>query len=102
MYNYSTCAGASTCQLELGTKEKAFKFIRNLKLILNLTNIGDTKTIIIHPASTICAHNTNEEKEKMAVYDDLLRLSVGIEAAEDIISDIENALKAIWGGNNGK
>lgn len=79
----------------LGTKERTFKFIRNLKLILNLTNIGDTKTIIIHPASTICAYNTNEEKEKMSVYDDLLRLSVGIEDVEDIIRDIENALEAI-------
>lgn len=79
----------------LGSKEKAFKFIENLKLILNLTNIGDAKTIIIHPSSTICAHNTEKEKEEMAVYDDLLRLSVGIEDVEDIVMDIENALKAI-------
>lgn len=79
----------------LGSKEKAFKFIENLKLILNLSNIGDAKTIIIHPSSTICAHNTEREKEEMAVYDDLLRLSVGIEDIEDIIEDIGNALKAI-------
>lgn len=79
----------------LGSKEKAFKFADNLKLILNLTNIGDTKSIIIHPSSTICANNTDEEKQQMGVYEDLLRLSVGIEDVEDILEDIENALKYI-------
>lgn len=79
----------------LGTKENAFKFIDKLKLISNLTNIGDTKTLIIHPSSTICVGNTEEEKVQMGVYDDLLRMSVGIEDIEDIIEDIENALKAI-------
>ena len=76
----------------LGSKEKAFKFIDSLKLILNTPNIGDTKTLIIHPASTICVSNTEEEKIAMGVYDDLLRLSVGIEDVEDILTDIENAL----------
>lgn len=79
----------------LGSKEKAFKFLNNLKLILNLTNIGDTKSIIIHPSSTIYSNNTEEEKIQMGVYDDLLRLSVGIEDSEDIIEDIEQALKAV-------
>lgn len=92
---YYTEGASGIITFRLGTKERAFKFIKNLKLILNLTNIGDTKTIIIHPSSTICAYNTKEEKEKMAVYDDLLRLSVGIEDVEDIISDIEDALKTI-------
>lgn len=79
----------------LGSKETAFKFINNLKLIVNVTNIGDTKTLIIHPASTICATNTEEEKIKMGVYEDLVRLSVGIEDVEDILEDINNALKEI-------
>lgn len=77
----------------LGNKEKAFKFLDNLKLILNLTNIGDTKSIIIHPSSTICANNTEDEKRQMGVYDDLLRLSVGIEDVDDIIEDIKEALR---------
>jgi len=64
-------------------------------LILNITNIGDAKTLIIHPASTICASNTETEKEQMGVFDDLLRLSVGIEDIEDILQDIENALASI-------
>jgi O-acetylhomoserine (thiol)-lyase len=79
----------------LGSKEKAFKFINNLTLVMNLPNIGDAKTIAIHPSSTICVHNTEDEKLQMGVYDDLLRLSVGIEDVEDIIEDIENSLKAI-------
>lgn len=76
----------------LGTKEKAFSFIDNLKLISNVTNIGDTKSLVIHPASTICSKNTNEEKELMGVYEDLVRVSVGIEDREDIIKDIEGGL----------
>ncbi|MDP4145582.1 MAG: O-acetylhomoserine aminocarboxypropyltransferase/cysteine synthase [Bacillota bacterium] len=79
----------------LGSKENCFKFINNLKFIANVTNIGDTKTLVIHPASTICAGNTIEEKEQMGVYEDLIRLSVGIEDVEDIIADIENGLNAI-------
>ena len=80
----------------LGSKENAFRFINNLKMILNITNIGDTKTLIIHPASTICASNTEREKEQMGVFDDLLRLSVGIEDIDDIIEDIESALQFIY------
>ena len=79
----------------LGSKDRCFKFINALKLIVNLTNVGDTKTLIIHPASTICLSNTEEEKLQMGVYEDLIRLSVGIEDIEDIIGDIEEALKAI-------
>lgn len=79
----------------LGSKDRCFKFINALKLIVNLTNVGDTKTLIIHPASTICLNNTEEEKLQMGVYEDLIRLSVGIEDIEDIIGDIEEALKAI-------
>ncbi|MBU3201028.1 O-acetylhomoserine aminocarboxypropyltransferase/cysteine synthase [Clostridium estertheticum] len=79
----------------LGSKENAFKFINNLKMIVNITNIGDTKTLIIHPASTICSSNTNDEKEQMGVFDDLLRLSVGIEDIEDILFDIESAINSI-------
>jgi len=85
----------SILTFRLGSKEKAFHFINNLKLIYNLPNIGDTKSVIIHPASTICAKNTKEEKEQMGVYEDLVRLSVGIEDVEDIIEDIESSLANI-------
>lgn len=81
--------------LRLGTKEKAFQFIDGLKLAYKLSNIGDTKTLAIHPASTISLHSTDSEKENAGVYDDLVRVSVGIEDIEDIIADFDNSLKNI-------
>ena len=95
MQKYYKNGASGILTFRLGSKENAFKFINNLKMILNITNIGDTKTLIIHPASTICASNTEGEKEQMGVFDDLLRLSVGIEDIDDIIENIENALQFI-------
>ncbi len=78
--------------LRLGTKENAFKFIDGLKLVFRLSNIGDTKTLAIHPASTISLHSTETEKENAGVFEDLVRVSVGIEDIEDIIDDFEDSL----------
>jgi len=68
------------------------KFINSLKLISHLANIGDAKTLAIHPAST--THQQLSEKEQIAtgVTADFIRLSVGIENCDDIIADIEQAL----------
>lgn len=79
--------------IRVGSKEKAFKVINSLKYAANLSNIGDVRTLIIHPASTIYATNSIEEKEKMGVYEDLIRISVGIEDIEDIVEDFEQALR---------
>ena len=49
--------------IRTGSKEKAFKFINALQIPLNVSNIGDTKTLVIHPSSTISAHSTEEEKK---------------------------------------
>lgn len=81
--------GILTIRVE--SKEKAFAVINNLKYALNVSNIGDTKTLVVHPASTIFAHSSDEEKTAAGVYDDLIRISVGIEDIEDIIADFENA-----------
>ncbi|MGN0347010.1 MAG: O-acetylhomoserine aminocarboxypropyltransferase/cysteine synthase family protein [Lachnospiraceae bacterium] len=81
--------------LRIGTKEKAFRFIDSLSLALRLSNIGDTKTLVIHPASTISLHSNDSEKENAGVYDDLVRVSVGIEDIEDIIEDFDKALEQI-------
>ena len=81
--------------LRLGTKQKAFKFIDSLKLSYKLSNIGDTKTLVIHPASTISLHSTDEEKKNAGVFEDLIRVSVGIEDIEDIIEDFENAFRQL-------
>ncbi|TCT14239.1 O-acetylhomoserine (thiol)-lyase [Natranaerovirga pectinivora] len=92
-YYGNECGGILT--VRFGSKEKAYSFIDQLNIMSNLANIGDTKSLIIHPASTICAQNTTEEKEQMGVYEDLVRISVGIEDIEDIIEDVQQALDKI-------
>jgi len=73
-------------------KEAADKLVNNLKLISHLANVGDAKTLIIHPAST--THQQLSEKEQLSsgVVPGVLRLSVGIENIQDIKNDIEQAL----------
>jgi O-acetylhomoserine (thiol)-lyase len=70
------------------------KFIENVKLLSHLANIGDTKSLVIHPASTTHQQLTKEEQEATGVTEDFIRLSVGIEDPQDIIEDIDQALKA--------
>ncbi len=75
-----------------GGLEAGRKFIDLLKLISHLANIGDARTLAIHPASTTHQQLSREEQEATGVTPDYIRLSVGIEDIEDIISDIEQAL----------
>jgi O-acetylhomoserine (thiol)-lyase len=75
-----------------GSKAAAFRFINSVRLARNLANIGDAKTLVIHPASTICADYGPEEKALMGVTEDMVRVSVGIESIEDIIEDFTAAL----------
>jgi O-acetylhomoserine (thiol)-lyase len=72
-------------------KEAADKLVNNLKLISHLANVGDAKSLIIHPAST--THQQLSEKEQLSsgVVPGALRLSVGIENIEDIKADLEQA-----------
>ena len=78
--------------IRAGSREKAFTIINNLKLALKVSNIGDTKTLVIHPASTISLHSTEKQREEAGVYDDLIRISVGIEDVEDLIEDFHQAI----------
>jgi O-acetylhomoserine (thiol)-lyase len=77
-----------------GGLEAGKKFIHNVKLLSHLANIGDTKSLVIHPASTTHQQLTKEEQEATGVTQDFIRLSIGIEDADDIIDDIDQALKA--------
>lgn len=81
--------------IRVGSKENAFKVINNLQYALNASNIGDARTLVVHPASTIYITNTLEEREKMGVYEDLIRISVGLEDADDIIEDFSQALSKL-------
>ena len=78
-----------------GGKEAAEKFINSLKLISHLANVGDAKTLAIHPASTTHEQLSAEEQAAAGVAPNLVRISVGIEHIEDIKADIEQALKTI-------
>ena len=78
---------------DLGTEEKAFEFINKSKLGQIMTNLGDVRTLLIHPASTIYWMNTDEEKAEIGVTDGLVRVSVGIENTTDLVNDFINAIK---------
>ncbi|MFC1497999.1 O-acetylhomoserine aminocarboxypropyltransferase/cysteine synthase family protein [Verrucomicrobiota bacterium] len=80
---------------ELGTKERCFKFINNLQRAQNLANLGDAKTLVIHPSSTFCRDANEEERRAMGTTDDQVRFSIGIEHIDDILSDMEQSLKQL-------
>ena len=77
-----------------GGLEAGKKFINSVKLFSHLANIGDAKSLVIHPASTTHQQLTREEQAATGVTEDYVRLSVGIEHIDDIIEDIDQALQA--------
>lgn len=89
--------GGAIITLRAGSKERAFEIIRRLRIPLIATNIGDVRTLVIHPASTIYAHASKEQRENAGVYDDTIRVSVGIEDIKDLKDDFYNAIKSIGG-----
>jgi O-acetylhomoserine (thiol)-lyase len=76
-----------------GGKEAGVKFINAVKLASHLANIGDSKTLVIHPASTTHQQLSDEEQLAAGVTPDYIRVSVGTEHIDDIIDDFEQALK---------
>ncbi|HBF38246.1 MAG TPA: acetyl-L-homoserine sulfhydrolase [Firmicutes bacterium] len=81
--------------IRLGSLERCFEWIRRLKIAKNLANLGDAKTVVIHPASTIYCTCSEEEQIAAGVYPDLIRVSVGIESIHDIIDDFDQALAEV-------
>jgi O-acetylhomoserine (thiol)-lyase len=80
-----------------GGKEAGIKFINNVKLASHLANVGDAKTLVIHPASTTHSQLTEKEQAETGVTPDYVRVSVGIEDVEDIKADLDQALRASQG-----
>ena len=78
-----------------GGYEAGKKFINNIKMIKHLANIGDARSLIIHPASTTHSQLTSKEREAAGVSDDFIRFSVGIENINDIVDALDTALKSI-------
>lgn len=77
-----------------GGLEAGKRFIESVKLLSHLANIGDAKSLVIHPASTTHQQLTREEQEETGVTEDYIRLSIGLEDVEDIKEDIDQALRA--------
>jgi O-acetylhomoserine (thiol)-lyase len=77
-----------------GGKAAGEKIIRSVKLFSHLANIGDAKSLIIHPATTTHSQLTSEEQAQTGVTTEYVRLSIGIEDVRDIIADLDQALKA--------
>ena len=78
-----------------GGLEAGKKFINSVKLLSHLANIGDAKSLVIHPASTTHQQLTREEQEATGVTEDYIRLSIGLENIRDIINDIGQALEKL-------
>jgi O-acetylhomoserine (thiol)-lyase len=77
-----------------GGYDAGINLVSNVKLFSHLANIGDTRSLIIHPASTTHSQLSDEQKALAGAGVDVVRLSIGIEDKEDIIADLEQALSA--------
>ncbi|MGN1277104.1 MAG: O-acetylhomoserine aminocarboxypropyltransferase/cysteine synthase family protein [Floccifex sp.] len=93
---YFPNGGASIFTIEIkGGKEEAFKFIDSLELFSLLANVADAKSLVIHPATTTHSQCSQEELDAQDIKPNTVRLSIGIENADDIIFDLENALNQL-------
>ena len=79
----------------LADQDQCFRFINRLKMIYHLANLGDCKSLVIHPYSSQYLSFTEELRQQLAITPDLVRLSVGIEAVEDIKGDLAQALAGL-------
>lgn len=87
--------GAQVVSFEFeGGKAQAFKFLNALRLIKLSNNLGDAKSLVTHPATTTHQRLKPEERAELGITEGLVRLSVGLEAAEDLIEDVQAAAKA--------
>ncbi|MBU0516363.1 MAG: aminotransferase class I/II-fold pyridoxal phosphate-dependent enzyme [Proteobacteria bacterium] len=93
MFNGRGFGGLLTFGLE--DQAAAFRFIDRLKLVLHLANLGDCKTLVIHPYSTQYVSFDEATRAQLSITPDLVRLSVGIEAVEDICADLAQAFESV-------
>lgn len=84
--------GGGLLTFGLGTRRETFKFIDSLRLAKNMANLGDAKTLVLHPASTIFHEFSADEQRNMGVTEEMVRVSVGIEDFDDIRTDFERAI----------
>jgi O-acetylhomoserine (thiol)-lyase len=77
-----------------GGYDAGVKVVENVRLFSHLANIGDTRSLILHPASTTHRQLTDEQRIAAGAGPDTIRLSIGLETADDIIADLDQALEA--------
>ncbi|WP_018687603.1 MULTISPECIES: O-acetylhomoserine aminocarboxypropyltransferase [Ahrensia] len=90
-YSPNGAGGVFTVGLK-GGYDAGVKFVESLELISHVANLGDTRSLVIHPASTTHRQLTDEQREAAGAGNDVVRLSIGIESVDDIIADIDKAL----------
>jgi O-succinylhomoserine sulfhydrylase len=77
-----------------GGLERARRFLDSVRLVSHSPNLGDTRTIVTHPSSTTHSKLTEEERQRVGIVPGLVRISVGLEHPDDVIADLEQALRA--------
>ena len=82
----------------IGGKEAAFKFLNALEIIDISNNLGDAKSLITHPATTTHQRLSEEDRAHLSISDGMVRLSVGLEDCEDLLEDLDQALKVMQHG----
>ncbi|MBS0270631.1 MAG: PLP-dependent transferase, partial [Proteobacteria bacterium] len=80
-----------------GGKQGAFRCLNALRLIRISNNLGDAKSLVTHPATTTHFKLTPEQRSELGISDGMIRLSIGLEAAEDLADDLSNAVKKVTG-----
>jgi O-succinylhomoserine sulfhydrylase len=80
-----------------GGKKAAFRCLNALRLIIISNNLGDAKSIVTHPATTTHFKLTDAQRTELGITDGMIRLSIGLEAAEDLADDLSNAVRAATG-----
>lgn len=94
--------GGGMIALEInGSREQAAAFVNQLELIMCAVSLGDTETLIQHPASMTHSTYTEEELIEHLISPTLLRISVGLEHIDDIITDLNQALESVFNGGSG-
>ena len=88
------CGAVFSFELK-GGREAGVEFVRSLRLFSHLANIGDAKSLVIHPSSTTHSRMSPEDLEKAGISQGLVRFSVGLEEIGDLIADVERGLSAV-------
>jgi O-acetylhomoserine (thiol)-lyase len=81
--------------IRLGSKDRCYQFIKSLKIAKNQANLGDSKTLVIHPATTIFHDCSPEQQLAAGVTEDLIRISIGLEHSDDLKQDFLQALQQV-------